>query len=389
MTELSPRERVTLALNHEEPDRVPLDIGGGQSSTLTADAYERLKEELGISAPMSYLNTTYRAVRLDEEVLVRLGTDIRPVTLRGGAGPGGAPRQSAGASFVDEFGIEWRQVPFEGGFYWEQSNFPLKDATIDDLDDYPWPDPNAPQRYEGVAEEAQRLYAETPYALLGDSGYKAFWESATTLLGFERAFMGLIAEEEFMNALFEKLFELNATVTKRFLELTGPYLSVIRASDDLATQESLMMSPATYRKMIKPFHRRFFELMKHHTDAKVFFHTDGNIVELLEDLIDAGVEILNPVQVSAIADPAAMKERFGDRLTFWGGIDTHRVLPRGTSEEVREEVRLRISQFAAGGGFVAAPVHNIQADVPPENVLAMADAVRELGAYRPVARRGA
>ncbi len=381
MDELSPRERVTLALNHQEADRVPLDIGGGQSSTMTADAYARLKEAIGLSAPDSFLNTTYRAARLDEEALVRLRSDFRPVTLKGGGGPGGAPRESSGASFVDELGIEWHQVHFEGGFYWEQSNFPLAEATIDDLDRYPWPDPTDPARFDGIDEEARLLFQETSFALMGDPGYKAFWEPAMSLLGFERAFMALVAEEEFMQALFEKISSLNEAVTRRFLELTGPYLAVVRASDDLATQSSLMMSPATYRKMIKPFHRRYFELIKEYTDAKVFFHSDGNIVDLLDDLIDAGVEALNPVQVSAIPDPVGMKAVYGDRLTFWGAIDTHRVLPQGTTEEVREEVRLRIAQLAPGGGYVAAPVHNIQADVPPENVLAMADAVAELGRY--------
>jgi uroporphyrinogen decarboxylase len=387
MTEMTPRERIETALNHQEPDRVPLDIGGGQSSSLTAEAYENLAQYLGISAPMTFLNTVYRAVRLDEQTLARLGSDTRPVTLRAGTGPAGPPKVSPSvrgeSTFVDEMGITWHQVHFGGGYYWEQSVFPLQDATIDDLPTYEWPDPDDPRRYEGLAEEVQHLYRDTPYALVGDCGYKNFWEPTFALLGYERALMALLAEEEFIHALMERLFTIVSTVTRRFLEITGPYLSVVRTSDDLATQRAPMMSPDTYRKVIKPFHKRYFELIKRYTDAKIFFHTDGNIVELLDDLIDAGVEVLNPVQVSALKDPASVKAAYGDRLSFWGGIDTQSVLPRGTPQDVRDEVQLRIKQFSAGGGFVAASVHNIQADVPPENILAMCDAIHEFGSYAP------
>jgi uroporphyrinogen decarboxylase len=303
--------------------------------------------------------------------------------LRTGSGPSGPPaRQQPGGTgtLVDELGVTWRQVAFQGGFYWEQVTFPLRDATVDDLERYPWPDAEDPWRYEGLEEEVERLHRTTSCALMGDCGYKSLWEPSFVLLGFERALMDLIADEEFMTALLEKLFSVVSTVTRHFLEIAGPYLSVVRTADDLATQQTLMISPATYRKILKPFHRRYFSLIKQYTDAKIFFHSDGNIVDLLDDLIEIGVDVLNPVQVSAFADPEDVKARFGDRLSFWGGIDTQTTLPRGTPEEVREEVALRIRQFANQGGYVLGPVHNIQADVAPENILAMCDAVRSLPA---------
>ena len=267
------------------------------------------------------------------------------------------------------------------GYYWEQITFPLAEATIADLDRYPWPDPHDPGRYAGLAEEAADLYHNTPYTILGDCGFKNHWEPVFLLCGMERALTDVVDNPAFTLALLEKIAGLNFAVTRRFLEATGKYLTAIRTSDDLATQSSLMMSPAAYRKLVKPYHQRYFRLIKEYTEAKIFFHSCGNIVPLLDDLIEAGVEALNPVQVSAFKDPAEVKARYGDRLSFWGGIDTQWVLPSGSPEDVREEVRLRIRQFGPGGGFVAASVHNIQPDVPPQNILAMADAVRELGTY--------
>ncbi len=381
MFEMTPRERVTAALNHIEPDRVPLDIGGGQSTSLVVEAFENLQDYYGNpKVDAGYLSYAFRVARLDEKTLVNLGSDVRPITLR-------APRNwkrppSEPGTFIDELGIKWRQAHNETGFYWEQLTYPLANASIGDLDSYPWPDPDDPGRYDGLEEEVKHLYEHTPYAILGDCGYKNHWEPVFLLLGFERALYSLLADPDFITALMEKFANINAAVTRRFLEITGPYLTAIRTSDDLATQSSLMMSPATYRKLIKPYHKRYFSLIKQYTDAKIFFHSCGNVVKLLDDLIDAGVEALNPVQVAAFQDPAAVKAVYGDRLSFWGGIDTQSVLPNGTPDEVREEVKLRIRQFAPGGGFVAASVHNIQSDVPPENIIAMSEAVREFGVYR-------
>lgn len=381
MLEMTPRERVMTALDHKEPDRVPLDIGGGQSTSLVAEAYENLLRHCDRPPALTtaFLNKTFRVAQLDEETMVQLGSDVRPVTLKGPKNWVAPPSESG--TRIDELGVTWRPVSNATGFYWEQATFPLAKATMADLETCAWPDPDDPGRYEGLAEQVEHLYHNTPYALLGDCGYKNLWEPAFTLLGLDRALMDLVANEEFFHALMEKLFTITCAVTKRFLEIVGPYLTVIRTSDDLATQRSPMMSPATYRKMIKPYHKRYFAMIKQYTDAKIFFHSCGNIVGLLDDLIDAGVEVLNPVQVAAFRDPAEVKARFGHRLSFWGGIDTQWALPYGTPEQVREEVKLRIHQFGPGGGFVAAPVHNIQPDVPPRNVLALSEAVREWGLY--------
>jgi len=379
MAKMTPRQRVQAALRHEEPDRVPLDIGGGNSTTLLVETYENLKEYLGISAPTRIMNKAFRSAQLDEETLVRLGSDVRPVTTK--PPKNWTPPPSEPGTFIDGFGIKRRQAFYSEGYYWEIIESPLANATISDLESFPWPDPDDPGLYEGLAEEVQYLHHNTPYALMGDSVVKGFWEPFFMMRGMEQALMDLLINQEFVHAVMERVFDLNTAVTKRFLEITGPYLAVFRTADDLASQNCLLMSPETYREMIKPYHRRFNAFVKQYTDAKIFFHSCGNIVPLLDELIDAGFEVLNPVQVAAFDDPAGVKVKYGDRLTFWGGIDTQQVLPNGTPEEVQEEVKLRIRQFSPGGGFVAAAVHNMQPDIPPENVSAMSKAVRELGVY--------
>ncbi len=379
MAEMTPRERVQAALRHEEPDRVPFDIGGGNSTTLLVETYENLKEYLKISAPTRIMNKAFRSAELDEEAMLRLGSDVRSVKTK--PPKNWMPPPSEPGTFIDGFGIKWRQAFYPGGYYWEIAEPPLAHATISDLKSFPWPEPDDPGRYEGLAEEVQNLHNNTSYALMGDSVIKGFWEPYFMMRGIEQSLVDLLINKGFVHAVMERLFELNTAVTKRFLDITGPFLSVFRTADDLAAQNSLLMSPQTYQEMIQPYHRRFNKFVKQYTDAKIFFHSCGNVVSLLDELIDAGFEVLNPVQVAAFDDPAGVKIKYGDRLTFWGGIDTQKVLPKGTPQEVREEVKLRIKQFGAGGGFVAAAVHNMQPDIPPENVLAMSKAVQELGVY--------
>jgi uroporphyrinogen decarboxylase len=193
--------------------------------------------------------------------------------------------------------------------------------------------------------------------------------------------MDLILDPDFVSALLDKILEINLVATGRFLDLVGDYIHVYRTGDDLATQKGPMMSPETYRKLLKPRYKKYFDFVKSKTDAKIFFHSCGNVIDLLDDLIEVGVDIINPVQVSAMGDTSALKARFGDRVVFWGAVDTHRALPYGSVEDVKAEVRRRIRDLGQGGGLVLSSVHNIQADVPPQNIVAMAEATREFGSY--------
>ena len=377
---MTSRERVMTALKHQEPDRVPLDIGGGSSSSIVVEGYENLKKHLGLHSHTRVLNRVFRVARLDDEVLDRLGSDCVPL----GVGPprNWSPPLSDPGSFIDIWGLRWSEIHYSPGcFYYELMNAPLAEARIDDLETYPWPDPLDPGYTSDVQEQAKRLFEQTDYAIVGDGGFKSFWELAYLLRGYDRFLMDLVLNPDFVHALLGKLSEINLAATARFLDAAGPYIQVFRTADDLATQIGPILSPDMYRRFIKPLYRTYYDLIKSKTDAKIFYHSCGNVIELLDDLVDIGLDIINPVQVSAMPDTASLKKRFGDSLVFWGGIDTQHVLPSGSIEDVEEEVRIRIRDLAPGGGFVLAAVHNIQPDVPSENIVAMAEACRKYGRY--------
>ena len=379
MAEMTSRERVWAAVNHQEPDRVPLDVGGGGSTTLVVEALERLHAHWGLGPrEPRIMSKAFRLAFLDEDTLVRLGSDIRSVSVKGFSRtppPTGDP-----STFVDAWGVTWRKAPYPGGYYWELHGHPLAGATIEDLERYPWPDPLDPALTAGLADEIRALHG-SPYALMADGGFKSFWELGFMLRGLEQLLMDLLVDPGFVSALMEKLLEINLKGTRRFLEIVGPYIHVFRAADDLATQTGLLMPPEVYRTLLKPVYKRYFDAVHALTPAKLFYHSCGCVTELLDDLIEIGVDVINPVQVSALGDTARLKARFGSRVTFWGGIDTQHVLPNGTPEDVEREVRQRIRDLGPGGGYVVASVHNVQPDVPPQNLLAMAEAVRRHGQY--------
>jgi len=377
---MTPRERVLKTLEHEEPDRVPLDIGGGSSTSIVVEAYESLKRHLGMEGKTRVLNRIFRIAKLDEGVMRRLGSDCIPLRMNPPSRK--MPATSDPGTFTDIWGVTWRKAFYgEGCHYWELARCPLAEADIGDLEKHSWPDAGDPGFTAGLAEEARSLSRETGYAILADGGFKCFWEQAYMLRGLEQLLVDLVENPDFVTALLSKILEVNLQVTGRFLDAVGPYINAIRASDDLATQQGLLISPRTYRKFLKPVHKEYFDFIRSRTEARIFFHSCGNITELMDDLVEIGVDIINPVQVSAMGDTAALKTRFGGRVVFWGGVDTQRVLPRGTEEDVVLEVRRRIRDLGPGGGFVLAAVHNIQPDVPPGNVIAMAEATRRFGTY--------
>jgi uroporphyrinogen decarboxylase len=380
MAEMTSRERMWAAINHQEPDRVPLDIGGGISTTIVIEAYDNLKRYLGIPGDTAVMNNIYRLARLDEDVMRRLGSDTRPVTLKGPTN-WKPPRTDNPDQFTDLWGITYQKANYPGGYYWELRKSPLAEATIDDLEKYAWPDPLDPGFTMGLEDEVKNLFENTDYALMADPGFKGFWQHGCNLRGFNQMLIDLVDNPEFVIALMEKLLEINIAGTRRFLDIVGKYIQIFRTGDDLATQNSLLMSPRTYRHVLKPTYKKYLDFVHSNTDAKIFYHSCGKVTGLLDDLIEIGVDIINPVQVSAMGDTGALKERFKNRLVFWGGIDTQHILPYGSIEEVEAEVKLRIQDLGPGGGYVAGAVHNIQSDVSPQNILAMAEATHKYGKY--------
>lgn len=380
---LTPRERVRRALNHESPDRVPIDLGGFQTG-IHKNAYRRLIDHLGIRDEVTILDPVQQLARPCEAVLERFHVDTRYVLAHGPEGFDGTIRQAERNGRVwydltDEFGVVW-SMPLDHGLYMDISHHPLASATIEDLADYPWPNGADPTRFIGVREQAQTLRKETPYALAtGISG--VVYEYCWYLRGLERWFMDMIEQPEFCAALLDRTLAFWLDHLTGFMREVGDLVDVVMIGDDLAGQSGPLFSPVFYRKVVKPRQKTLVQRIKSLTQAKIWYHTCGSCLEYIPDLLDNGIDILNPVQTSAAGmEPAVLKQRFGRELVFWGGgCDTQHVLPTATPGQVREQVRRNLETFKPGGGYVFNSIHNIQADVPPENIVALFDAAYEYG----------
>jgi len=290
------------------------------------------------------------------------------------------PRRTfADDSFEDEWGVVWSRP--EGGHYYVSEAPFEQEATVAAVERHPWPDPDDPGRTRGLREEAAALRQQTDCALCMYVHGRVL-SFGQFMRGFENWLMDLKLNKAFVHALLERATEVQMQMNARLLEAVGEYVDIVHVADDLGGQPGPLLSLATYRELIKPYQARIFAALKAQAPVRLMLHSCGSVAAFLGDLIDIGVDILNPVQVSAAGmDTAVLKREFGRHLCFWGGVDTQTVLPFGTPEEVRAEVRRRISDLAAGGGYVLAAVHNIQKEVPPANVLAMLDAAREYGLY--------
>ena len=381
---ITPRDRVLATLAHEVPDRVPIVLGPSNATGIKTATYQRIKALAGIEAPDEHIYEwpELGTAKLDEATYERLHADVRGVLdhfpahvrERNAARPPHAP-------FIDDWGSG--QVEGSPG-EWFPGWHPIPDAyRMEDLDAYPWPDMTDPTRFEGVRAEAQRLRDEGRYALLGVPWLAFPLERAFALQGTDNFLANLAAEPEFAEALLWKTESLCRQLLDGFLRECGDLVDMVKIGDDLGSQVGLLMSPAMYRRILKPVHADLIAFIRERTKAAIVFHTDGDVYDLMEDFIEIGVEVLNPVQASAggMSDFAGLKRRFGDRLVFCGGIDTHHVLPHGTPGEVRAEVDRVIRTLGEGGGYMLGAVHTVMGDVPPENVLAMVDAVEELGRY--------
>ena len=258
-------------------------------------------------------------------------------------------------------------------------------ATVQELAKYEFPDPLDPGRYEGMAERAADLLNHRQVAYVLGRNAPGIFEIALWMRGFENFYCDMLTNQAFAEALLDIILEIKMKYWARALEVVGPNVMMVSEADDLASQNRCLVSPAVYRKLIKPRHARLFAFIKRQArvPVKIFYHSCGATAPLLPDLIESGIDILNPVQVSAAGmDTRELKRRFGKELTFYGGgVDTQEVLPHGTPQQVRDEVKRRIDDLAPGGGFIFNTVHNIQADVPPENIVAMWETLREYGIY--------
>ena len=381
---MNSRQRVLLALNHQEADRVPFDLGGTGATGIHLAAYENLRRYLGLPEVEARCEDIIQQLAVvDEDVAERLQTDCRNVAPRSSAVYNLALRDEGRyTAYTDEWGIDWR-MPREGGFYYDMHRHPLEDArSIDDVRDYVWPDASDLHRFEGLKERAKAVHDEGKIVCLG--GLSAgVSEMHSWLRGFENYYTDFYLHPDLAGYLMDKIVELKEQYWACALAEAGEYADVVMEADDMAGQQRLLLSPKIYRKFIKPRHTRLFSFIKRQAPVKIFFHTCGAIRPLVGELIESGIDILNPVQKSAGGmDLSALKREFGPDVVFWGGgVDTQHVFHSGTPEQVRDDVKESLDSLAPGGGFVFGTVHNIQADVPPENIMAMWETLQEYGIY--------
>jgi uroporphyrinogen decarboxylase len=382
---MTSRQRMLAALDHQTPDRVPIDLGGNQTG-IHKFAYQALIEHLGLRDELVIMDAVQQLARPCEALLERFHVDTRYIAAGAAADFKGGIQKNVRSGrlwhdLTDEFGVTW-SMPDDQPYYMDISHHPLATAAIDDLRAFPFPRGDDPGRFAGLRERALELRKHTPYAVVsGISG--VVYEICWYMRGLEQWFMDMLSQPEFCEALLDRTLKFWMDWFRAFLDEVGDVVDVIMIGDDLAAQHGPLFRPEFYRRVVKPRHKQLVQYIRSRTPAKIWYHTCGACAEYIPDLLDNGIHILNPVQISARGmEPAGLKSRFGDRLVFWGGaIDTQHCLPRATPAEVREQVRKNIEAFKPGGGFVFNSVHNIQAGVPPENVVAMYDAAHEFGFY--------
>lgn len=391
---MTPRERIIAALSHKETDKVPVDLGSTESSGITWIPYNKLKNHLNISTVTKVFDMMQLIAKVEPGVLNAVGADAMPLLIE--------PREWKPWQFEEGTIVEIpKKADLErlsngdtvmksenrtvlsrlprGGFYFDSVYHPLENArTVEDIDageaffkGFDWPC-YWDEDFSDIAKKAKKLYKETQYAIVGNLCVHLL-AAGQEIRGFENFMMDLVINKSLAHRLLQKQVEAYMPRIDRYIEAVGPYLQIILVNDDLGTQNGLQIKPELYREMIKPYHRQLWGYIKEKSGKPLLLHSCGSIYEIIPDLIEIGVDALNPVQVSAKnMDTAKLKKEFGKDLTFWGGgCDSQRILPYGTQKDVREEVKRRVNDLAPGGGFVFCQVHNIQPDVPLENILAM------------------
>lgn len=375
---MNSRERIFSALNHKEPDRIPIDIGGTSCSTLTEPVYHKLVERYKLKGNnYTIVNPAMRSVNIDKEVKDFLHSDTNILCVNE---PTGGRITFTENGFIDEWGVKYIKSKSDDDFYYDIYQHPLANAEIGDLKKYKWPDPNDTERYKGLKEKAKKASQEK-YFLLGNILESSIFEVAWYLRGFQEFLIDLMINKKFAHMLLEKITTIQKTIYEKFLEEVGQYIDMVFIADDLATQENLLFSPEVYQEMIKPYQKEYFSVKKKN-NLKLLYHCCGNIYPLLGELIEIGVDAINPVQVSAREmGPERLKKSYGDQLTFWGGIDTQTVLNSQDPEFLVNSINKIIEVFAPGGGFVLSSVHNIQNDVPAENIKRMVETAMSNNPY--------
>jgi uroporphyrinogen decarboxylase len=377
---LTHRERVSLALRHQPVDRVPMDLGG-RIAGIRHEAYERLVRLLGMGYPAEGVKICpfLTAQEPDLRVLDRLGTDFYWLNVRGPEYV--SIRQIDRQTYINEWGIAVKKV----GNYAQRVSYPLGNADRTALENYDWPDAAAEQRYEGIREYAKHLFRRTDFALALNPLSGGLFEMAQHLRGMASFFEDLMLNRDFAHALLDKVLDVQMAMTARYLEEVGPFVEVVALSDDYASAERLLISPSLFGEYFLPRYKKFIGMIKSRTEgkAKLLLHSCGAVFDLVEKFIEMGVDILNPLQPTAKGmDPRRLKNTFGRRLCFHGGIDSQFILAEGSPEKVSRHAKEVEEVLGVGGGYILAPSHHIQYHVPAENIIALYDTGRNLSSAK-------
>ncbi len=384
-------ERIHAALQHREPDTLPVDVGACIVTGIHADKYTEYARHIGVSPgererPVMFERA--QAALFGDEMAAAFFVDVRgvyPTQL----GPARWARKrwsdETNDYIIDEWNTTWRKDK-KDGLYFDVIDSPLsheEEITVSDVETFPWPDLANDETVAGMAQRARQIHEELRCAVFVENPMVTIFDAPGRIRGHETLFMDLLLRPDIAEAFMDTMLRLQLDYWRRVLSEIGDIPVIVRTSDDLGAQNALIMAPDTYRTMLKPRHEKLFAGIREAAvgDVSIFFHSDGAIRPLIPDLIEIGVDILNPVQDSCDGmDLTELKRDFGSDVTFWGaGIETQSMLKSGTPQEVEDDVCRRIEIMAPGGGFVFASVHNIQPDVPNKNI----DAVRKaLERYR-------
>jgi uroporphyrinogen decarboxylase len=386
---MNSRERVLTALNHKEPDRVPFDMGGTVVTGIQAKAYCRLRKYLGLpEKEVTIIDILQQLALVDDDVMERLGVDVRNVSPRSTASFKIELKETPDKQyrfFYDEYQIGWR-MPIDGGLYYDMFEHPLSgEITAPTVEKYVLPDPLDPARFAGLQEASLKVLEQEKRALIIGNMSAGIFELYMWTRGYKDGYADWAGNPELARKILRKYMDLQMAYWEKMFEvMKGIPIDVVQMADDLAGQNGMLISPNSYRKILKPLHKEMFDYIHSKTDAKIFVHSCGSVRAVIPDFIEIGVDILNPVQVSAARmDSMELKREYGKDICFWGGgVDTQNAFDENhTPDEVRADVRKRLEELMPGGGFIFNTVHNIQGNVPPENIMAMWDTLQEFGRY--------
>lgn len=376
---MTSRERVQCALSFQEPDFVPAAIAGGPYG-MVDELYFKLLQLFSLGTPVKPFRHGHNISYMDDRILDRLGTDLRYVY------PSFSPSSPAKKTedpeiFLDSYGQPWKCAQ---PYYYASKGILSEAYQISQIDEIVhWPDPGEAQWFIGTGERAQQLFENSQYWVTARmvTSHGPF-QAACDLRGTDNFLTDLVSNQSFAVALLERISDVLCGFLRNYLQACGKYLHMIELpGDDYAGNENLIISPIMFRKFIKPILQRMVnEIKTYRADLKVMLHSDGAIARLIPDFVDCGVDIIHPLEPLRATDQSAVKAEFAGRMAFLGGIDISHAMT-GTVVDVRQEVHRCIQQLAPGGGFILAPSNHLQADVPPENVVALFDAAREFGQY--------